>query len=227
RAGGGPGGRLVKLGIVLPLFSGDVDRVLSAAVEAEDLGFDGVFAFDHLFPLRGRRDGPALEAFTSLARVAAATERVAIGTLVARAILRPPSLVAKMVTTLDLMAPHRIILGIGTGDVSNHAEHDAYGFSAPSADERREHLAETVEAVRALVRGEAFPGGRHVPLLSGPLLPAPPAGGPPIWVGGRSAAVVRIAARVADGWNGWGLAAEDFRSRSSLLSFEAREAGRS
>src|SRR5204863_9584614 len=121
--------------------------------------------------------------------VAAATERVAIGTLVAQALLRAPSLVAKMATTLELMAPGRVVLGIGTGDASNRAEHDAYGFPAPDSAERRDHLAEAVEAVRALARGHAYPGGRRLPPMPGPMLPSVPDGGPPIWVGGRSADV--------------------------------------
>ena len=75
----------MKVGLILPLFSGNPDRVLSFARQAEDLGYDGVFAFDHFFPPGASPDRPSLEAFSSLAAVGAASERLAVGTLVTRA----------------------------------------------------------------------------------------------------------------------------------------------
>ena len=89
----------LKVGIILPMFSGDPGKVLEAARSAESLGFDGAFAFDHFFPPGGAPDRPALEAFTTLAAVAGVTERVRLGTLVTRAVLRPPGMVAKMAIT--------------------------------------------------------------------------------------------------------------------------------
>jgi alkanesulfonate monooxygenase SsuD/methylene tetrahydromethanopterin reductase-like flavin-dependent oxidoreductase (luciferase family) len=80
---------------------------------------------------------------------------------------------------------------------------------------------ETVRAIRALFRGEAWEGGELVPAIRGPLLPAPRRGrGPPIWIGGRSPAAVRVAAAEADGWNGWNLDVETFADRTSLLRNE-------
>ena len=64
------GNRALKVGLILPIFSGDPAKVLDAAVAAERLGFDGVFAYDHFFPPGGPSDRPALEAFTTLAAVA-------------------------------------------------------------------------------------------------------------------------------------------------------------
>ena len=84
----------MNVGLVLPLFSGDAERVLAFARRAEERGFDGVFAFDHLFPPGAPADRPSLEAFASLAAVAARTSRVAVGTLVTRATLRPPGMLA-------------------------------------------------------------------------------------------------------------------------------------
>ena len=78
----------MKVGLVLPLFSGEPERVLAFAERAERLGFDGVFAFDHLFPPGASADRPSLEAFSMLSAVAARTERIAVGTLVTRATLR-------------------------------------------------------------------------------------------------------------------------------------------
>jgi alkanesulfonate monooxygenase SsuD/methylene tetrahydromethanopterin reductase-like flavin-dependent oxidoreductase (luciferase family) len=208
----------VKVGIVLPLFSGDPAKVVAAAVEAETLGFDGVFAFDHFFPPGGPPDRPSLEVFATLGAVAAATDRVAIGTLVVRASLRPVGLLAKSAAWLDAASGGRLVLGIGTGDPIDRPEHEAYGIPMLDKAERRVHLEETLAALEALFHGRPYPGGRMVPELLGPLRP-PPArpGGPPVWVGGQAEAVIRLAGRWADGWNGWGLEPESFAARVATL----------
>ena len=212
-------GRRPKVGLVLPMFSGDPDKVIGAARSAENLGFDGVFAFDHFFPPGGSRDRPALEAFTTLAAVAACTERVAVGTMVTRAILRPAGLLAKLAATIDQVSAGRMILGIGTGDAIDRLEHRAFGFPDLGSAERRAHLAETVAALKALFARKVYAGGEHVPRLEGPLVPLPLApGGPPVWIGARSDEVIRMAARLADGWNGWGLAPAEFEPKARLLS---------
>jgi alkanesulfonate monooxygenase SsuD/methylene tetrahydromethanopterin reductase-like flavin-dependent oxidoreductase (luciferase family) len=218
----------VKVGVVLPLFSGDPGKVLDAAREAEELRFDGAFVFDHFFPPGAPRDRPALEAFTTLAAVAAATERIAVGTLVTRVSLRPAGMLAKLGAWLDAASGGRLILGLGTGDPIDRLEHEAYGIPMPGREERRVQLEETVVAVKALWRGEPYRGGRFVPPLEGPVLPPPArAGGPPVWLGAQADAVVRIAGRWADGWNGWGLNPDDFRGKAAVLSQEAEDASRS
>jgi alkanesulfonate monooxygenase SsuD/methylene tetrahydromethanopterin reductase-like flavin-dependent oxidoreductase (luciferase family) len=217
----------VKIGIVLPLFSGDPGRVLDVARQAEALGFDGGFVFDHFFPPGGGRDRPSLEAFTMLAAVAASTDRLTVGTLVTRASLRPPGLLAKMAAWLDASTGGRLVLGIGTGDPIDRGEHDAYGIPMLGRRERRAHLEETVQALKALFSGKPYGGGRYVPRLTGPLLPPPSRrGGPPIWLGAQAEEVVRMAARLADGWNGWGFGVEHFGRKVELLFEEAEAAGR-
>ncbi len=219
--------RALKVGVILPMFSGDAAKVIAAAHSSESLGFDGVFVFDHFFPPGGSPDRPALEAFTTLAAVAASTERVRVGTLVTRAVLRPPGLLAKLLSTIDLISGGRTILGIGTGDPIDLPEHHAFGFPNLSVRERRAHLAEAVAALKALFQGRRYEGGEHVAPLAGPLLPPPvQAGGPTVWVGAQSDEVVRIAGRLADGWNGWGLGPEEFRPKAKLLAEEAGRAGR-
>jgi alkanesulfonate monooxygenase SsuD/methylene tetrahydromethanopterin reductase-like flavin-dependent oxidoreductase (luciferase family) len=220
-------GRAIKVGLILPLFSGDPAKVVAADRAAEELDFDGVFAFDHFFPPGASPDRPALEAFTTLGAVAAATERVHLGTLVTRAILRPAGMLAKMASTVDLVSGGRLILAVGTGDPIDRPEHDTFGFPSLSVKERRAHLAETIAGLKALFSGEAYEGGDHQPPLRGPLLPPPArSGGPPIWVGAQSDHVVRMAARLADGWNGWGIAPAEFRQKAELLAEEAGRAGR-
>ena len=219
--------RRPKVGVILPLFSGDVGKVLEAARDAEALGFDGVFAFDHFFPPGGEPARPSLEAYTTLAAVAAATTRVRLGTLVTRAVLRPPGMVAKMAATIDGISGGRMILGVGTGDPIDEPEHRAFGFPNLSVRDRRAHLAETTAALKALFRGDAYGGGEWVSPLEGPLLP-PPArpGGVPVWLGGQAEAVVRLAGSLADGWNGWSMEPDRFRAKVAILGEEAGRAGR-
>lgn len=217
----------MRVGVVLPLFSGDPMKVLDAAREAEDLGFDGAFVFDHFFPPGAPRDRPALEAFTTLAAVATVTERIAVGTLVTRVSLRPAGMLAKLGAWLDASSEARLVLGMGTGDPIDRPEHDAYGMPMLGRTERRAQLEETVVAIKALWRGDRYEGGRFVPALQGPVLPAPARPeGPPVWLGGQADEVVRIAGRSADGWNGWGLDPEAFRTKADLLSEVAAGVGR-
>ena len=218
----------MKVGIILPLFSGNAERVLEAAREAEELGFHGAFVFDHFFPPGGPRDGASLEAFATLAAVGAVTERITVGTLVTRATLRPAGLLAKSAAWIDTATGGRLVLGIGTGDPIDRAEHEAYGIPMLGRNERRAHLDETVRGLKALFSEGRFEGGRYVPPLSGPLVPPPArAGGPPIWIGAQALEVVRMAGRIADGWNGWGLGIDGFSERAKALFEEAEAAGRS
>lgn len=217
----------MKVGIVLPLFSGSAERVLEAAREARDFGFDGAFVFDHFFPPGAPRDRPALEAFTTLAAVAAVCPDLTIGTLVTRASIRPTGLLAKTTAWIDAMTGGRLVIGIGTGDPIDQPEHDAYGIRSYDRDDRRVHLEETVVALKALFGGGTYSGGRFVPELTGPLRPAPArAGGPPIWLGAQAEPVIRMAGRIADGWNGWGLDPDRFRTKVAILQDAAGEAGR-
>jgi len=215
----------VRLGLVLPMFAGDRDRLLGFARHAEELGYDGVFAFDHLMPLGGPVDGPAFECFASLAAIAAATERITLGTLVARASLRPAGMLAKLAASVHAMSHDRLILTIGTGDELSKREHDAFGLPYFGPSERRAHLEQTVGAVRALFEGRAWPGGDRVPAVSGPLLPDVRGRAPRVWIGGTSEAAVRSAVALADGWNAWGLPVDTFASRVETLRATEAAAG--
>ncbi|MEX0754093.1 MAG: LLM class flavin-dependent oxidoreductase [Actinomycetota bacterium] len=217
----------MKLGLLLPLFSGDPRRVREAGIEAEELGFDGAFAFDHLFPPWADVSRPSIEVFTTLSLVAEATTRLALGTLVARVTLRSPAMLAKHAAAVDQISGGRLILALGTGDAGRDPEAETFGFASPPASERRELLEETVGACRHLFSGEPWPGGDRVPPMQGPLVPPTVTpGGPPIWIGGTAPAAIRLAARVADAWNGWGLDLEGFRERVDRLRAAGVQAGR-
>lgn len=208
----------MRLGISLPVFTADPSRPLGVAARARALGIDGVFVPDHLFPPvfypPSGPDRPALEAFSVLAGVAASEPGLHVGTLVTRVTLRSAGILAKQAAALDAMSDGRAIIGLGTGDRASADEHRRFGFPFPPAAERVETLSETVEALRALFGGRSWPGGARVPPMSGPLLPP---GEPAIWVGGLSDAVLAVAARVADAWNGWGLDADGFVARATRL----------
>ena len=132
-----------------------------------------------------------------------------------------------MAADLDRLSGGRMILGIGTGDPIDEPEHRAFGLRSLDKAERRAHLEETVRAMKALFRGDGWEGGRYVPPIAGPVAP-PPAreGGPPVWVGAQADAVVRLAGRIADGWNGWGLAPTEFARKAAILAGETEAEGR-
>ena len=206
------------------MFSGDAARVLAFARRAEERGFDGVFAFDHLFPPGAPPDRPSLEAYATLTAVAAGTRSIAVGTLVTRATLRPVGMLAKLAAVVDDVSRGRMILGIGTGDHIDELEHQVFDIEYLGKTERREHLVETVRAIKALYGGVRWDGGSYVPAMTGPLLPPPVRPeGPPIWIGGFADAVVHLAAAEADAWNGWGMGVEEFTRKVRLLREAAGE----
>lgn len=217
----------MKVGLVLPMFSGSAEAVRDVARRAETLGFDGVFATDHLFG-PGDPDRPSLEAFTTLTTIGIEFERLVVGSLVVRVGLRTPAMLAKMAASIDDMTSGRFILGLGSGDDADRPEHEMFGIPVqPDAASRHALLSETAEAVKSLFEGNGWQGGEHTPEIPGPLLPPPArAGGPPVWVGGASDEVARIAGRVADGWNGWGMSSADFRRSAALAADEAAAHGR-
>lgn len=203
----------MKLGLALPTTSADPHTPVEAAARAAAAGYDGVFSADHLFPPTGEA-GPSLECFSILSAVAATVPGVVVGTLVARVTLRPVGMLAKQASMLHHLSGGRSILGLGTGDEVSRREHETFGIPLPPMSERRALLEETACACRALFDGKRWAGGRHVPELAGPLQPP---GSPAIWLGGTSEAVVDMAGRSADGWNGWALDLEGFRLRTARL----------
>jgi hypothetical protein len=158
---------VIRTGIVLPTFRETPDDALRAAHEAFEAGVDGVFCYDHIWPL-GEPDRPSLAPFPILAVLAAASASVSsasaaaggiqttpgggpyFGTLVARVGLVPNGVLLGQFRALDLLAPGRIIAGLGTGDRLSEAENRAYGVPFPPAAERRADMVELGRALRAL-----------------------------------------------------------------------------
>lgn len=212
----------MRLGLSLPAFTADPGRPLAAARVAREAGYDAVYSVDHLFP-PGSPDRPALEAFTLLAAAAAENPDIGVGLLVSRVGVRQPGLLAKEAAALDHLCGGRAVLGLGIGDGAGRAEHETLGIGFPPAAERAALLEETAVALRELFAGRTYTGGTRVPALAGPLLPP---GAPRVWLAGTADRVVAAAGRAGDGWNGWGLDAEGFASRASVVRRVAEEAGR-
>jgi F420-dependent oxidoreductase-like protein len=187
--------------------SGIFDRVAKVAQLAENSGFDSLWTMDHLHQIEsvGDRGEPILEAYTTLAALAAVTESAQLGVLVTACGFRNPALLAKMITTIDIISGGRAILGIGAG--WHEEEYLAYGIDFPSARERLTQLAEAVQICRAMFTTYApsFTGEHH--RISGPLnVPGPvrPAG-PPILIGGGGERVlIPTVARLGDACNFFG-----------------------
>jgi F420-dependent oxidoreductase-like protein len=150
----------IKLGLQIPNFSYGTGvaelfpTVIAQAREGEAAGFDSVFVMDHFYQLPGlgTPDQPMLEAYTALGALATATERVQLGTLVTGNTYRNPTLLAKAVTTLDVVSQGRAILGIGTGWFE--LEHDSLGYEFGTFTDRFNKLGEALQIVLPMLAGE-------------------------------------------------------------------------
>jgi F420-dependent oxidoreductase-like protein len=200
---------MARFGVQLPNFSGfdsgDLfEHIAGLAVTAESSGFDSVWVMDHFFqlPPLGGPDQPMLEAYTLLGALAVRTRRVQLGTLVTGVTYRNPGILAKMVTTLDVISRGRAILGIGGAwyDV----EHQGLGIDYPSDGVRLDMLAEAVQICRAMFEGDDVSfTGNHYRLDHARNLPRPvQPGGPKIMIGGGGEKrTLRLVARYADKCN--------------------------
>jgi F420-dependent oxidoreductase-like protein len=150
----------IRLGLQIPNFSygtgvGELfPTVIAQAQEAEVAGFDSVFVMDHFYQLPGlgTPDQPMLEAYTALGGLAVATEKVQLGTLVTGNTYRNPTLLAKAITTLDVISQGRAILGIGTGWFE--LEHDSLGYEFGTFTDRFNKLDEALEIILPMLAGE-------------------------------------------------------------------------
>jgi F420-dependent oxidoreductase-like protein len=196
---------VTRFGLQIPGFNfpdGDMfENVAALAVTAEESGFDSVWVMDHFWQLPpfGGPDQPIMEAYTLLGALAARTSRVELGTLVTGVTYRNPAMLAKMVTTLDVISGGRAIAGIGAAWYEE--EHVAFGFDYPSDRERLARLGEALQILKAMFTEKAPSfDGTYYRIQDTKNLPAPlRPGGPPIMVGGSGEKVtLRLVAEHAD-----------------------------
>jgi F420-dependent oxidoreductase-like protein len=200
---------------------------LALAHACERWGIEALFRSDHYLSVDGRRRRGSLDAWTTIAALAASTTRLRLGTLVSPATFRHPSLLAKAVVTADHVSGGRVELGIGTGWLE--AEHAAYGFPFPPLRERMDVLAEQLEILRGAWREGPFDfAGRHYRVAGLDALPKPlQRPHPPLIMGGdagpRSA---RLAARWADEYNTVYAGVEEAAARRARIVEACERAGR-
>jgi alkanesulfonate monooxygenase SsuD/methylene tetrahydromethanopterin reductase-like flavin-dependent oxidoreductase (luciferase family) len=168
----------VRIGTTLPQFRADAEVAIAAAQRVEALGLDGVFVFDHLWPI-GNPDGTVLHSQTLLGALAEETTRVRVGTLVARVGLMPDAvLINTLASAAHIAGRGRTIAGIGTGDALSKPENLAFGVDFESVSARVAAVGRVCRALRE--RGVTT------------------------WAGGRSPELRQVAADDADALNIWG-----------------------
>lgn len=175
----------MKVGITLPQFTDDPAGALTAARRAEAAGLDGVFCFDHLWPM-GQPGRPALSPGPLLGSLAAATDTIHLGTLVARIGLLPDDILVATLASVDRISDGRLIAGIGTGDHLSRAENEAFGVPFEPAPERRARMGAVARSLVGL--------------------------GIPVWLGGGRAATVEAARSAGAAVNLWNAGADEVAS---------------
>ncbi len=218
--------RTIRLGIQVPSFLfgphssaasisgvaptanyGLFENLATVATAAESAGFDSFFVMDHYrqIPMVGAPAEPMPEAYTLLGGIAARTSTISLGTLVSGVTYRNPAILAKTVTTLDVISSGRAILGIGAA--WHDIEHSSYGMQFPSTSERMDRLEESVQICQLMFNQDA-PSfqGRYYSIREAFNFPRPiQQGGPPILIGGGGEQrTLKIAAMYADACNVFG-----------------------
>lgn len=181
--------------LTIPQFDRSFDAIRELALGASGLGLSGLFCFDHLIPI-GNPARPTLEGAATLGAIAAVST-VPIGSLVTRVTLRPPEVTAALSVTLSDVGGAGAVLGLGVGDRMSEDEAVRFGMDQPKLSARLGLLERTIALVR-----QSNPGLR-------------------VWLGGRHPRVREAAARLADGWNAWGVDVEAFASEAAEVRANA------
>lgn len=176
----------MRVGVLLPTFESSAEPARAGAQRAEDAGLDGVFAYDHLWPMGSPRR-PALAPFPVLASIATRHQSLVVGPLVARVGLVGTDHLVAAFTTLAEVAPGRVVAALGTGDRLSTAENVAYGIPVLDAQSRRTLLGQTAKALTALM---------------------------PVWFGAGASATNELARELGATVNMWNASADALRDEA-------------
>ena len=218
--------REVRFGAQLWSQAGDWPGLLRAGLAAEAAGWDSIWTWDHLVAIQGPWEQPVLDGWLVMGALAARTERVGVGLMVAANTFRTPGQTAKLAATLDHVSGGRATLGIGGAYVER--EHAAYGIDfLASVGERLDRLDESVGIIRRLLDGERFSHvGTAYRLEDAVIFPRPVQARLPILVGGSGPRkTLRTVARHADAWNTSGTL-DEVLARDAVLVEHCRAVGR-
>jgi F420-dependent oxidoreductase-like protein len=225
---------VTRLGLQIPSFTfpgvADADlfeTIAGIAMTADNSGFDSLWLMDHLYQIEmvGPREDPMLEAYTLLGALSARTRDIALGTMVTGVTYRNPALLAKIVTTLDIISSGRAILGIGAA--WNDDEHAGYGYDFPTAKERLDRLEEALQIIAAMFTEQA-PSfeGRHYRVQGVLNNPKPVRGRIPVLIGGGGEKrTLRLVAQYGDACNLFG-GPDDVRHKLDVLERHCADVGR-
>ena len=202
------------------------DELVRRVRLAEELGFDGVWGFDHFQPMYGEGPGETFEGMTTLAALSGMTSRVRLGLLVTGATYRHPSILAAQAVTIDHASHGRLELALGAAWFEK--EHRELGIPFPPTAGRFDLLEDTLEIVTRLFTGDVVSyEGNTVSLHEASLRPKPvQSPHPPIWIGGTGPRrTLPLVARFADVWHAWGTP-NSLRETGAQVDRLAAEAGR-
>jgi len=202
------------------------DELVRRVRFAEELGFDGVWGFDHLQPMYGDGPGETFEGMTTLAALSGSTSRIRLGLLVTGVTYRHPSMLAVEALTVDHASHGRLELALGAAWFDK--EHRELGIPFPSVAERFDLLEDALEIVTRLFTGKVVSyTGRRVSLENAQVRPLPvQRPHPPIWIGGTGTRrTLPLVARYADVWHAWGTP-NSLREANARVDDLASAAGR-
>jgi probable F420-dependent oxidoreductase len=174
---------------------------------ADELGVDTIWTWDHFYPLYGPQDGTHFECWTMLGAIAADTRTAKFGALVTCNSYRNPNLLADMARTVDQISNGRLILGIGSGWFER--DYTEYGYEFGTAPERLRALRDALPVIKQRL-ADLTPAGDRIPVMIG---------------GGGEKVTLRLVAKYADLWNGFG-PAENFANKNAILNEWCEKEGR-